>query len=110
MGKRLPYTPNSRIRASLRKLFLRSRERASALKRDKYTCQGCGVKQSRAQGREVYVEVHHKAGCLNWEDLFKAVREYLLCNPEMLETLCKECHDKKGEDHGRIGPKSMEAV
>ena len=64
MGKRLLITPNSKIKASLRQLFLRSRERAAAIKRDGYTCQVCGAKQSRAQGREVYVEVHHKRrGC-----------------------------------------------
>lgn len=95
MGKRLPYTPNSAIRAALRRLFLRSRERAAALKRDKYTCQGCGLKQSRAKGKEVYVEVHHKDGVLNWEAIFEFVRRFLLCNPNMLETLCEECHDKK---------------
>ena len=95
MGKRLPYTPNSRIRAALRKLFLRSRERAAALKRDKYTCHKCGKKQSRAKGREVYVEVHHKEGILNWDLLFEAVRKYLLCNPELLETLCVDCHEKE---------------
>jgi len=95
MGKRLPYTPNSRIRAALRKLFLRSRERAAALKRDKYTCCRCGVKQSRAKGREVYVETHHKKGCLNWDELFITVRKYLLCNTEHLETLCDKCHKQE---------------
>ena len=95
MGKRLPYTPNSRIRAALRRLFLRSRERAAALKRDKYTCKKCGIKQSRAKGKEAYVEVHHKEGICNWEALFEAVRKYLLCDPEFLETLCKECHEEE---------------
>jgi len=94
MGKRLPYTTNSIIRSALRRLFLRSRERAAALKRDKYTCRSCGIKQSRAKGKEVYVEVHHKEGVLNWETLFVLIRKYLLCNPLLLETLCKECHDK----------------
>ena len=95
MGKKLPYTPNSRIRSTLRQLFLRSRERAAAVKRDKYTCQQCGVKQSRAKGKEVYVEVHHKKHVLNWDKLFKEVREHLLCDPELLEVLCKECHKEE---------------
>lgn len=95
MGKRLPYTPNSRIRSVLRMLFLRSRERAAALKRDKYTCRQCGLKQSRAKGKEAYVEVHHKEGILNWEALFEAIRENLLCAPAFLETLCEECHEKR---------------
>lgn len=94
-SRKLPYTPNSKIRAALRKLFLRSRERAAALKRDHYTCQSCGVKQSRAAGREVYVEVHHHQNILNWDKLFDAVREFLLCNPEKLTVLCEKCHEKE---------------
>jgi len=92
MGKRLPYTPNSQIRSALRRLFLRSRERAARIKADGYTCQCCGIKQSKAKGREVKVEVHHRAGVENWNALFAAVRENLLCDPGSLETLCEECH------------------
>jgi len=51
MAKKLPYTPNSRIKSALRQLWLRSRERAKRLKEDKYTCQKCGKKQSRAFSR-----------------------------------------------------------
>jgi 5-methylcytosine-specific restriction endonuclease McrA len=93
--KRQPNTPNSAIRSALRRLFLRSRERAAAIKRDRYTCQCCGVKQSKAKGREVSVEVHHVDGVTNWDALFQAVRQHLLCDPEKLQTLCKECHDKE---------------
>ena len=92
MGKRLPNTPRSQIRSALRRLFLRSRERAAALKRDGYTCQCCGVKQSKANGREVKVEVHHKDGVVNWTEIFDCVYEHLLCDPSKMETLCKECH------------------
>jgi 5-methylcytosine-specific restriction endonuclease McrA len=95
MGAKLPYTPNSQIKSALRKLWLRSRERAAAIKRDGYTCQKCGAKQSRAKGEEVYVEVHHINGVTNWGALYKAVREHLLCNPDDLETLCKDCHKKE---------------
>lgn len=94
MGRRLPYTPNSKIKSALRKLFLRSRERAAALKRDNYTCCCCGKKQSKAKGREVFVEIHHLEGVLNWEELYKVVREYLLCSPDKMKTLCVECHEK----------------
>lgn len=98
MSKKLPYTPNSQIRSALRRLFLRSRERAARLKADAYTCQKCGAKQSRAKGKEVYVEVHHKNnGIENWDKLFSVIREYLLCDVEHLETLCKKCH--KDEPH-----------
>ena len=91
MGKKLPNTPRSRVRAALRQLWLRSRERASALKRDKYCCQKCGIKQSRAKGKEVYVEVHHKE-LIDWEALIDLVYERLLVNPEKLTTICVDCH------------------
>jgi hypothetical protein len=94
MPKKLPYTPNSRIRSALRMLFLRSRERASAIKRDKYSCCKCGAKQSKAQGREVKVEIHHIEGVCNWDKLFEAVRTYLLCEPDKLKTLCVKCHQE----------------
>ena len=95
MGKKLPYTPNSRIRSALRQLWLRSRERAATLKRDNYSCVRCGVKQSRKKGVEVYVEVHHRHGVTNWEALFSAIREHLLCNESEMETLCPKCHKKE---------------
>ena len=93
MGKRLPTTPRSRVRACLRQLWLRSRERAAARKRDGYTCQmhGCGKKQSRAKGKEVYVEVHHIDG-IQWEKLIDLVYEMLLCDPKDLITVCEDCH------------------
>jgi 5-methylcytosine-specific restriction endonuclease McrA len=101
MAKKLPYTPNSQIRSALRRLFLRSRERAAALKRDGYTCQICGAKQSKAKGREVATETDHIGGVLNWPELFKAIREYLLCNPDKLRTLCSTCHKTKTKEGGQ---------
>uniref|UniRef100_A0A6M3JHL0 HNH nuclease domain-containing protein n=1 Tax=viral metagenome TaxID=1070528 RepID=A0A6M3JHL0_9ZZZZ len=93
MAKKQLRTPNSRIRSALRRLYLTSRERGQAIKRDNYSCQTCGVKQSRKKGAEVYVEVHHKNHNIeNWNKLFEAVREHLLCAPEELTTLCRECH------------------
>jgi len=94
MGKKFSYTPRSRIRAALRRLWLRSRERAAAIKRDKYTCQGCGRKQSKAKGKEFSVQVHHNQGIANWDALIDEVYKHLLCDPKNLVTLCKECHDK----------------
>ncbi len=58
-------TKKSQIRAALRLLWLRSKERAEALKRDKYTCQKCNRKQSKKIGFEFKVQVHHKER--NWE-------------------------------------------
>lgn len=93
MGKKLPYTPRSKIRSAIRQIWLRSRERAAALKRDKYTCQKCGVKQSKAKGKEQKILVHHING-VQWEDMIDIVYEKILVNPKELETLCPECHDK----------------
>jgi predicted HNH restriction endonuclease len=95
---RKPVTPACQIRSALRRLFLRSRERAAVLKRDGYTCRACGTKQSRSKGREVYVEVHHLAGIENWPELIEAVRRYLLCGPDDMLCLCNECH-KAQEPH-----------
>ena len=95
MGKRKPNTPRSAVRSALRRLWLRSRERQSALKRDGYRCQKCGLKQSRAKGREVFVEVHHKNPIdKNWERVIDIIYEEILCSPEFLETNCKKCHAK----------------
>jgi 5-methylcytosine-specific restriction endonuclease McrA len=94
MGKKLEYTPNSKIKAALRMLWLRSRERAKAIKRDQYTCQKCKRKQSVAKGKEFKVEVHHLEGVCNWQEIYDCIRKNLLCDPEMMETLCPDCHDE----------------
>ena len=101
MSKKLATTPRSRVKQALRQLFLRSRERVAALKRDKYTCVSCGGKQSKAKGKEFKVEVHHREGITNWEAVIDAVFEHLLCSPEKLETLCKSCHLEKEVKNGR---------
>jgi len=95
MGKRLPNTPRSKVRSALRQLWLRSRERAAALRRDNYTCRFCGRKQSKAKGKEQKIEVHHREGIDNWEKVIDLVFAELLCSPEYLETTCPECHDEK---------------
>ena len=98
MGKRLSYTTNSQIRSALRQLFLRSRERSARIKQDGYICQCCGKKQSKAKGKEVKVEVHHQEGVLNWQLMFETIREYVLCDPRYLETLCEKCHKDKTKE------------
>ena len=94
MGKRLPNTPRSKVRAALRQVWLRSRERNAALKREDRTCQSCKRKASMAKGKEFKVEVHHKKGVLNWEVILGEVYKHLLCHPDNLDVLCKECHLK----------------
>jgi len=92
MGKRQSATPRSQVRSALRKLWLRSRERQAALKRDKYSCQFCGVKQSRKKGAEVYVEVNHLDG-IEWNQILEYIFKHLLVDPQKLEVLCKPCHE-----------------
>lgn len=92
MPKKKPYTPDGMLTSWLRKyIWLRSRERAAALKRDKYTCQRCGAKQCTAKDNVVKVQVHHKNG-IKWDKIRKCIRKELLGKTEDLETLCKECH------------------
>ena len=89
--KKKPTTPRSQVRSALRQLWLRSRERAAAVKRDKYTCQDCSRKQSKAKGKEFSVEVDHIAG-VEWEHLIDEVFRVLLVPPEGLATVCRPCH------------------
>jgi len=86
-------TKKGRIVSHLRQLWLRSKERSEALKSTGYCCDKCGVKQSRAKGREQKIEVHHKDGVLNWDDIVEQIREQLLCDPSKLQPLCPDCHD-----------------
>jgi len=95
MGKKLPTTPRSRVRAALRQLWLRSRERASAVKREHNTCQRCSKKGSVAKGKEVKINVHHTKGICNWDAVIDHIFKEILCNPAALEVLCVECHDKE---------------
>ena len=100
MGDKLPYTPTYRIKKVLRLLFVRSRERAEALRNTGYTCAVCGVKQSAAKGRVVKLAVHHMDG-IDWDGLCALVRARLLPDPSRLAPLCKTCHEKEhGNDAG----------
>ena len=92
-----PVTPRSIIKHALRLLWLHSRERQAALRRDGYECQGCHRKQSKAKGREFSVEVHHVQGIDDWELVIDVIYRRLLCPPEHLITLCKECHELEKE-------------
>lgn len=89
-----PPTPRSIVRNALRKLWLKCRERSAALKRENYTCERCGKKQSKAKGREVEINVHHKNG-VDWGDLVDLVFTRLLQTADDLEVLCVDCHDKE---------------
>ena len=82
-----------RLRAALRQVWLRSPERAAALRRDGYTCQKCHSKQSKAKGREFAVQVHHLEGIFDWAEVLDFIMASgLFCKKEYLITLCKKCH------------------
>ena len=88
-------TPKSQIKSALRQLWLRSRERGAAVKRDGNTCTKCGAKNSRAKDKEVYVEVHHLDGISNWDEIYEAIYKNLLVDPDKLVCLCKTCHNEE---------------
>ena len=89
--KKLPRTPRSQVRAALRRLFLRSRERTAAIKREKNTCELCGKKSSVAKGREVKINVHHKDG-IDWDRIIDLVIERILHEQSRLQVVCVDCH------------------
>jgi len=43
------------------------------------------------------VEVHHRDG-VEWIELIDLVYQYLLCHPDKLEVLCKDCHKLTHEE------------
>ena len=86
------YTKPWKIRSALRQMWLRSRERATALKNSGYKCEKCGVKASKAKGREQKIEVHHKEGIGNWDKVIALIQDELLCDAENLQCLCPNCH------------------
>jgi 5-methylcytosine-specific restriction endonuclease McrA len=105
--KTLPVTtPRSIIRHALRLLWMRSRERLAALKRDGYTCQECHRKQSKAIGREFSVEVHHLRAeeDIDWDGLIEYLQRHLLCEPSKLVTLCPDCHMKEHQNLKEVTP------
>lgn len=87
MKKNTSKTTDSRIKSALRRLWLYSRERSTALKTAKYTCECCGKKKSTV----VKLNVHH-TNEIDWKKIYKYLRQKLLCNPKQLEVLCVECH------------------
>lgn len=93
--KKMEITPRSRIKGMLKQIFLRSKERAAAIKRDDYTCQHCFKKQSQKKGQKLKVQVHHKNGIDVWQEIIDLIYKQILCEPEHLETLCVDCHKEE---------------
>lgn len=91
MSRKKPTTPRSRIKNAIRMVWLRSRERAAAIKREKNTCQRCGAKGSVKKSHEVAIQVHHIDG-IDWDGVVDLVIARVLPSPERLEVICKNCH------------------
>jgi len=83
-------TPRSTVRAGMRRMWLRSRERGTAMKLAGRACACCGAKQIVATP-DVRLEVHHKRG-IDWEAMIDMYFERVLQRPEDYTVLCKECH------------------
>lgn len=97
MGRKKPNTPRSRIVNAIRQLWLRSRERAKALKDADRKCTKCGVKESRAKGKEVILQVHHDPPIgKKWKDIVDDIAEHILEAPQY--PLCKSCHRQIHEE------------
>jgi hypothetical protein len=92
--KKLPITPNTIIKNALRRVWLYSRERRAAIIAQRNTCRECRSIGSVAKGKECKIEVHHKVE-INWDRVFKVIREEILVAVGLLEVLCKECHKKE---------------
>jgi len=92
--KKKPNTPRSRVKNALRQLWLRSRERAAALKSTGNCCDNCGIKQSVAKGRVVKLQVHHDPA-INWDGVVDLIFERLLNAPQY--PLCEACHKEEHE-------------
>ena len=101
MGKRSLSTPRSIIRDAVRQVWLRSRERAAAIKAESNTCEACNVKGHKSKKHpeeNVIIEVHHLDGCHIERIVDMFFESGLLCDPSRLQVLCKECHKKITED------------
>lgn len=85
--KKSNITTDSKIKSSLRRLWLYSRERSEALKVAKYTCECCGKKKSK----DVKIHVHHKTQ-IDWKKIYKYIRQRLLCSHKVLQVVCVDCH------------------
>lgn len=94
MGRKKESTPRSRVKAALRQLWLRSRERAKVIKEHHNTCIKCGKKGSVAKGKEVKIQVHHNPPIADkWEKIIDLIIEDILLSPQ--EPMCKDCHKKE---------------
>ena len=82
-----PITPMTTIRAALRLLDLRSRERQHAMYLANRTCVWCDKHASS----KVKLNAHHRRPP-NWKRIETVIREELLQTSHDYDILCEECH------------------
>lgn len=87
------------MKNALRMVWLRSRERAAAIKSAQNTCCKCGRKGSVAKGREVKINVHHIHG-IDWDGVVDLIFERVLRPPNEYAVVCVECHAKEHQTKG----------
>jgi len=87
-------TPRYKVTSAIRRLWMGSRERQTALKLAGYRCERCGIKRSAAKGSEVVIEVHHRNG-IDWDGIIDLIIERVLQRPDDYECLCRECHKQE---------------
>lgn len=100
MPKKSERTPRSRIVSHMRILWLRSRERAKALKDEGYQCEDCKRKQSTKKGNVIKMEGHHPKP-INWDKIVKVIQQELLIPPSKIQCLCHDCHKKYTNEQRR---------
>jgi hypothetical protein len=83
-------TPRSQVKSGMRNIWMRSRERGTAMKLAKRACSCCGAKKVVATP-DVRLEVYHDNG-INWDGVVDLFFERVLQRPEDYTVLCKECH------------------
>lgn len=97
MGKKQPDTPRGRIRSTVRRLWLTSRERDAAIKRSGNKCECCGALSKTRKGGEATLEVHHRDG-IEWEKVIDYIKRNVLQHPDRFDVLCTECHKTEHEE------------
>ncbi len=97
-----PITPKTIIKNAIRRLWMYSREKRAAIKERQNTCKDCNKIGSVAKGKKCKIEVHHK-NTIDWERIINVIREEILVDTELLEVLCKECHEEKTAEQRKEG-------
>lgn len=78
--------------SALRMIWLRSQERGDAIRSTDRRCVSCGVRESKAKGKEAKITVHHVKRP-DWERIVRVIKEELFSDIQWLWPICPDCHD-----------------